>query len=152
MEKGTRKCKWTGTNSTLFLKDQRCIVVETKGFSVSKPLCKSNSHTLLKGKTLGNYTLREFFQGRWCITQDQWKRRERKGEEEGGRERRRENTCAHWNDGRTIASQMRHTSWCLEFGNWYLKDFLLILKLKHAAHILKLLLLRAPFPRAHFLL
>lgn len=64
MEKGTRECKQTETNRTLFLQDQRCIVAETEGFSVSKPLCKSNSHTLLKGKTLDNYTLKEFFQGK----------------------------------------------------------------------------------------
>lgn len=64
MEKRTRECKQTGTNSTLLLQDQRCIMVETEGFSVSKCLCKSNSHTPLNGKTLDNYTLREFFQGK----------------------------------------------------------------------------------------
>lgn len=64
MEKGTRECGQTGTNSTLLLQDQRCAMVEIEGFSVSKPLCKSNSPTLLKGKTLDNYTLREFFQGK----------------------------------------------------------------------------------------
>lgn len=64
MEKGTRECKRTGTNSTLFLQDQRCIVVKQKDFLFPKPLCKSNSLPLLKGKTLKNYTHREFFQGK----------------------------------------------------------------------------------------
>lgn len=64
MEKGTGERKQTGTNSTLLLQDQRCIMVKTEGFSVPKPLCKSNSHTPLKSKTLDNYTLREFFQGK----------------------------------------------------------------------------------------